>query len=108
MKMFCGCHSNMEILQTCRFFDPQNLWEGMVCDPKINRDGRVLEEGPLDYQNYFIDTWTKSGHSIPVREKVAAHLHALNNRIANDPRVTATILPIGSGLTIATLKGGFS
>ena len=83
-------------------FDPQTLWEGMVCDLKINRDGRVLEEGPLDYQNYFIDTLTKSSHSIPVLEKVAAHLHALNKRIANDPRVTATILPIGSGLTIAT------
>ena len=73
----------------------------MVCDPKINRDGRVLEEGSLDYQNYFIDTWKKSGHSIPVLELVAAHLHAVNIRIANDPRVTATILPIGSGLTIA-------
>ena len=74
------------ILQTRRFFfDPQTLWEGMVCDPKINRDGRVFEEGPLDYQNYFIDTWTKSGHSIPVLEKVAVHLHALNKRIANDP-----------------------
>ena len=101
--MFCGCHSNMGIIQTCRFFfDPQTLWEGMVCDPKIYRDGRALEEGPLDYQNYFIDTWTKSGHSTLVLEKVAAHLHALNKRIANDPRVTATILPIGSGLTIAT------
>ena len=37
-----------------------------------------------------------------VMEKVAVHIHALNKKVANDPRVTATILPIGSGLTIAT------
>ena len=36
-----------------------------------------------------------------VMEKVAVHIHALNKNVANDPRVTATILPIGSGLTIA-------
>ena len=37
-----------------------------------------------------------------VMEKVAVHIHALNKKVAYDPRVTATILPIGSGLTIAT------
>ena len=37
-----------------------------------------------------------------VMEKVAVHIHALNKKVANDPRVTTTILPVGSGLTIAT------
>ena len=37
-----------------------------------------------------------------VMEKVAVHIHALNKKVANDPRVTATILPTASGLTIAT------
>ena len=37
-----------------------------------------------------------------VIEKVALHIHALNKKVTIDPRVTATILPIGSGLTIAT------
>ena len=37
-----------------------------------------------------------------VIEKVAVHIHALNKKVANDPRVTETILPIGSDLTIAT------
>ena len=37
-----------------------------------------------------------------VMEKVAVHIHALNEKVTNDPQVTATILPIASGLTIAT------
>ena len=37
-----------------------------------------------------------------VMEKVAVHMHALNKKVTDDPRVTATILPIASGLTIAT------
>ena len=36
-----------------------------------------------------------------VMEKVAVHIHALNKKVINDARVTATILPIGSDLTIA-------
>ena len=88
---------------TCHFlFDPQTLWEGLVCDPKINRDGRAWEVGPLDYHNYDYDSSYKYGHPMSVMEKVAVHIHALNKKVANDPRVTATILPIGSGLTIAT------
>ena len=37
-----------------------------------------------------------------VMEKVAVHIHALNKEVANDPRVTATSIPMASGLTIAT------
>ena len=37
-----------------------------------------------------------------VMEKVAAQIHALNKKVTDDPRVAATILPIASGLTIAT------
>ena len=36
-----------------------------------------------------------------VMEKVAVHMHALNKKVTDDPRVAATILPVGSGLTIA-------
>ena len=83
-------------------FDPQTLWEGLVCDPKINRDGRAWEVGPLDYHNYYYDSSYKYGHPMSVMEKVAVHMHALNKKVTDDPRVTATILPIASGLTIAT------
>ena len=83
-------------------FDPQTLWEGLVCDPRINRDRRAWEVGPLDYHNYYYDSSYKYGHPMSVMEKVAVHIHVLNKKIANDPRVTATILPIASGLTIAT------
>ena len=83
---------------TCHFlFDPQTLWEGLVCDPKINRDGRAWEVGPLDYTTTTIMT-LRINTVIPCH----VHIHALNKKVANDPRVTATILPIGSGLTIAT------
>ena len=84
-------------------FDPQTLWEGLVCDPRINRDGRAWEVGPLDYHNYCnYDSSYKYGHPMSVTEKVAVQIHPLNEKVANDPRVTATILPIASGLTIAT------
>lgn len=87
------------ILQTCRFFfDPQTLWEGMVCDPKISRDGRVLEEGPFDYQNYFIDTWTKSGHSIPVLEKVASEKLEEYTRMPTESIQTNFIAQLASAL----------
>ena len=84
-------------------FDPQTLWEGLVCDPKINRDGRAWEVGPLDYHNYYYDSSYKYGHPMSVMEKVAVqHIHGQSEKVANDPRVTATILPVGLGLTIAT------
>ena len=65
------------------------------------------------YHNYYYDSSYKHSHPMSVMEKVAVHIHALNKKVANDPRGTATILPIGSGLTIATklwhwLKGGCS
>ena len=41
-------------------------------------------------------------HLRSIYERVAVHIHALNKKIADDPRVTVNILPIGSGLTIAT------
>ena len=72
---------------------------------KINRasDGWAGEVGPLDYYNYCnYDSLYKYGHPMSVMGKVAVHIHALNKKVANDLRVTATILPIGSGLTIAT------
>ena len=54
------------------------------------------------YHNYYYDSSYKYGHPMSVMEKVAVHIHALNKKVTDDPRVTATILPIASGLTIAT------
>ena len=54
------------------------------------------------YHNCYYDSSYKYGHPMSVTEKVAVHIHALNKKVANDRRVTATILLIGSGLTIAT------
>ncbi|CAH3179823.1 unnamed protein product, partial [Porites evermanni] len=76
------------------------LWEGFVCDPKISRDGRTWEVEPLNYQRDSIELYQY--HLRSIYERVAVHIHALNKKIANDPRVTVNILPIGSGLTIAT------
>ena len=53
------------------------------------------------YHNYYYDSSHKYGHPMSVMEKVAVHIHALNEKVTNDPRVTATILPTASGLTIA-------
>ena len=53
------------------------------------------------YRNYYYDSSYKYGHPMSVMEKVAVHIHALNKEVANDPRVTATIIPMASGLTIA-------
>ena len=53
------------------------------------------------YHNYYYDSSYKYGHPMSVMEKVAVHIHALNKEVANDPRVTATIIPMASGLTIA-------
>lgn len=82
------------------FFHPQTLWEGFVCDPKINRDGKTWEVEPLNYQRDSIELYNY--HLRSIYERVAVHIHALNKKIADDPRVTVNILPIGSGLTIAT------
>ena len=54
------------------------------------------------YHNYYYDSSYKYGHPMSVMEKVAVHIHALNEKVTNNPQVTATILPIASGLTIAT------
>ena len=54
------------------------------------------------YHNYYYDSSYKYGHPMSVMEKVAVHIHGQSEKVANDPRVTATILPIGLGLTIAT------
>ena len=83
------------------FFHPQTLWEGFVCDLKINRDGRTWEVEPLNYQRDSIELYQY--HLRSIYERVAVHIHALNKKIANDPRVTVNILPIGSGLTIGQL-----
>ena len=53
------------------------------------------------YHNYYYDSSYKYGHPMSVMEKVAVRIHALNEKVTNDPRVTATILPIASGLTLA-------
>ena len=79
-------------------FDPQTLWEGLVSDPKINRDGRAWEVGPLDYTTTTIMAPRINTviHFMSVMEKVAAQIHALNKKVTNDPRVAATILPLDS------------
>lgn len=76
------------------------LWQGFVCDPKINRDGRTWEVEPLDYQRDAIDLFHRQPDSI--NERIAVHIHALNMKIAQDPRVLVNILPCGSGLTVVT------
>ena len=53
------------------------------------------------YRNYYYESSYKYGHPRSVMEKVAVHIHALNKEVANDPRVTATIIPMASGLAIA-------
>ena len=95
-------------------FDPQTLWEGLVCDPLINRDGRAWEVGPLDYHNYCnYDSSYKYGHPMSVMEKVAVHIHGLNKKVANDPpsycnhSTTNGFGPYNSHETV-TLKGACS
>ena len=73
-----------------------------MCDPKINRDGRTWEVEPLDYQRDAIKLFNCKHHLFTTAKRIAVHIHALNKKIANDPRVLVNILPIGSGLTIAT------
>ena len=86
------------ILYSCFF--PQMLWEGYVCDPKINKDGKTWEVEPLNYQRDVINMVSGKHHLYA--ERVTVHIHAVNKKIAKDPRVLVNILPIGSGLTIAT------
>ena len=76
------------------------MFEGFVCDPEINRDGRTWEVEALDYQRDSIELFKY--HLPSVKKRVAVHIHALNKKIAKDPRVLVNILPIGSGLTIVT------
>ncbi|KAL9983410.1 hypothetical protein ACROYT_G005578 [Oculina patagonica] len=76
------------------------LWEGYVCDPKINKDGRTWEVESLDYQRDSIELYKH--HLQSIYKRIAVHMHALNKKIAKDPRVLVNVLPIGSGLTIAT------
>ena len=71
-----------------------------MCDPKINRDGRTWEVEALDYQRDAIELFKYKLQSISKR--IAVHIHALNKKIAKDPRVLVNILPIGSGLAIVT------
>ena len=71
-----------------------------MCDSKINRDGRTWEMETLDYQRDSIELYQY--HLRSIYERVAVHIHAMNKKIAEDPRVIVNILPIGSGLTIAT------
>ena len=54
----------------------------------------------LNYQRDSIELYNY--HLRSIYERVAVHIHALNKKIADDPRVTVNILPISSGLTIAT------
>ena len=71
-----------------------------MCDPKINKDGRTWEVEPLDYHRDSIELYRY--HLDSIYKRTAVHIHALNKKIAQDPRVLVNILPVGSGLTIAT------
>lgn len=76
------------------------LWEGYVCDPKINKDGKTSEVEPLDYQRDSIELYKY--HLPSIYKRIAVHMHALNKKIVKDPRALVNILPVGSGLTIVT------
>lgn len=76
------------------------LWEGYVCDPTINKDGKTSEVEPLDYQRDSIELY--KFHFQSIYKRIAVHMHALNKKIVKDPRVLVNILPVGSGLTIVT------
>ena len=76
------------------------LWQGFVCDPKINRDGKTWEVEPLDYQRDAIDLYRYQLDSI--YHRIAVHIHALNKKIVSDPRVLVNILPCGAGLSVIT------
>lgn len=76
------------------------LWEGYVCDPKINKDGKISEVEPLDYKRDSIELYKY--HLPSIYKRIAVHMHALNKKIVKDPRALVNILPIGSGLTIVT------
>ena len=82
------------------YFALQTLWEGYVCDPQINKDGRTWEVEPLDYHRDSIELYKY--HLQSIYKRIAVHMHAMNKKIAKDLRVLVNILPIGSGLTIAT------
>ena len=96
----CTCEHLLVLHYWTFCFDRQTLFEGFVCDPKINRGGRTWEVEALDYQRDSIELFK---YNLPsVKNRVAVHIHALNKKIAKDPRVLVNILPTGSGLTIVT------
>ena len=75
---------------------------GLWSEDKQRRPG-VGSRTTWLYHNYDYDSSYKYGHPMSVMEKVAVqHIHGQSEKVANDPRVTATILPVGLGLTIAT------
>ena len=108
--LICVCHcllrcicEHLPVLHywlLLKLLDRQTLFEGFVCDPKINRDGRPWEVEALDYQRDSIDLFKY--HLPSVNQRIAVHIHALNKKIAKDPRVLVNILPTGSGFTIVT------
>lgn len=95
----CKLKHSLVLMYNLLFWS-QTLWEGYVCDPNINKDGRTWEVEPLDYQRDSIELYKY--HLQSIYKRIAVHMHALNKKVAKDPRVLVNILPIGSGLTIAT------
>lgn len=74
--------------------------KAMFVTQRSTRMAKTSEVEPLDYQRDSIELYKY--HLPSIYKRIAVHMHALNKKIAKDPRALVNILPVGSGLTIVT------